>query len=128
MNNEIKITVHDENTSDGYHTFKELYAFRKQFNAALFNQWAMLGMYDVHKSKRHHDGEKCFGGNWFIVVAQLPTGQISNHYELSDWNLFDIEEREVSAKFDGHTPQDVLKRLNALNRKIGFKNWEGRNA
>ena len=27
------------NTSDGYHTFNELYEFRKVFNAALFNEW-----------------------------------------------------------------------------------------
>lgn len=30
----------DENTSDGYHTFKELYKFRLLYNAALFNEWA----------------------------------------------------------------------------------------
>ena len=29
-----------ENTSDGYHTFKELYEFRKAYNVALFNEWA----------------------------------------------------------------------------------------
>lgn len=68
-------------TSDGYHTFNELYEFRKVFNAALFNQWAALGKYNVHKSYRHNDGELAFGGGWFIVVAKLPSGQISNHYE-----------------------------------------------
>ena len=26
--------------SDGYHTFDELYEFRKVYNAALFNEWA----------------------------------------------------------------------------------------
>ena len=70
-------------TSDGYHTFNELYEFRKLYNAALFNEWASQGKYDVHKSKFHADGGKCFGGGWFIVMAQLPTGQISNHYEIS---------------------------------------------
>ena len=42
----------DENTSDGYHAFKELYEFRKFYNAALFNEWADLpgNPYDVHKS------------------------------------------------------------------------------
>lgn len=39
--------------------------------------------------------EKCvFGGDWFIVIAELPTGQISNHYRVEDWNLFDIPEKE----------------------------------
>lgn len=103
-----------ENTSDGYHSFKELYEFRKLYNAALFNEWQKEGKYMVHKSKRHSDGELCFGGGWFIVMAQLPTGQISNHYELKDWDLFQIDELERAAKWDGHTAQDVAKRLEAL--------------
>lgn len=27
--------------SDGYHTFDELYEFRKMYNAALFNEWVL---------------------------------------------------------------------------------------
>jgi len=88
--------------SDGYHTFGELYEFRKMYNAVLFNEWAnpICGVtgfekgvkyvkcktqfenedrpvkYDVHKSWKHHDGEYCFGKEkeWFIVSAMLPTG------------------------------------------------------
>jgi hypothetical protein len=102
--------------SDGYHTFNELYEFRKLFNAAFFNQLLVephtpVYWYDVHKSQRHSDGELCFGGGWFIVVAQLPAGQISNHYEMKDWDLFNIPEREKAAEFDGHTSADVVKRL-----------------
>jgi hypothetical protein len=98
-------------TSDGYHTFNELYNFRKLYNAGLFNEWAKQGLFNVHKSKKHSDGEECFGGGWFIVTATIPTGQISNHYELKDWDLFKVEERELAAVWDGHTPQDVAKRL-----------------
>ena len=28
-----------EDISDGYHSFKDLYEFRKLYNAALFNEW-----------------------------------------------------------------------------------------
>ena len=114
-------------TSDGYHTFNELYEFRKVYNAALFNEWAKkttlnpfgypatIPKYDVHKSWRHEDGELCFGGGWFIVVAVLPSGQISNHYEEQDWDLFQIPSYEKALyKFDGHTPQDVITRLQLL--------------
>jgi len=104
--------------SDGYHTFGELYDFRKHYNAALFNEWANNAgkKFDVHKSLKHYDGEECFGGGWFIVVAILPTGQISNHYELSDWDLFKIPETDKAKyEFDGHTPLDVLQRLSSLN-------------
>lgn len=122
--------------SDGYHTFNELYEFRKMYNAALFNEWAQLppnglipklmwnvndflkntnSLYQVHKSWKHYDGELCFGGGWFIVVAILPTGQISNHYEAKDWDLFKIPEVEKAKyPFDGHTSQQVLERLKSL--------------
>ena len=94
--------------SDGYHTFNELYYYRMLYNAAFFN---LLPKELVHKSKRHHTGEECFGGGWFIVMANLPTGQISNHYELKDWDLFQIPEKEIADEWDGHTPQEAAKRL-----------------
>lgn len=101
--------------SDGYHTFNELYEFRKMYNAALFNEWTKQNLYDVHKSKKHFDGEECFGGGWFIVVAILPTGQISNHYELKDWDLFKCKEtKKAKFEYDGHTGEDVLNRLKML--------------
>lgn len=104
-----------ERFSDGYHTFEELYEFRKIYNACLFNEWAEQDKFSVHKSKRHNDGELCFGGGWFIVVAQLPGGQISNHYKMDDWNLFNVPETEKALfEFDGHTGKDVLDRLRAV--------------
>lgn len=127
MNHDIQTAKQDgldvSKLSDGYHTFEELYEFRKVYNAALFNEWAYMfpngddyhHKYDVHKSWRHHDGELCFGGGWFIVVAMLPSGQISNHYEAKDWDLFRVPEVEKAKyEFDGHTPHDVIKRLSKL--------------
>lgn len=103
----------DGQVSDGHHTFKELYEYRLLYNAALFNEWAEYGLYDVHKSRKHHDGTIPFGDpKWFIVVAELPTGQISNHYRVAtDWDLFTIEERELPNVYDGHTPAVVAERL-----------------
>lgn len=121
--------------SDGYHTFNELYEFRKMYNAALFNAWAIkdevIRTYaintkteidknsqvykNVHKSWKHNDGELCFGGGWFIVSAMLPTGQISNHYPASDWDLFRVPICEKALfEYDNHTPQDVISRLKSL--------------
>lgn len=107
----------DGETSDGYHTFNELYEYRMLYNAAFFNAERYFGQ---HKSKRHADGELCFGGGWFIVMIQLPTGQVSNHYELKDWDLFDIPERERADEWDGHTPQEAAKRLRQyLETRLG---------
>lgn len=128
---------YENGISDGHHTFDELYQFRLMYNAALFNEWAStwyeiqkleneghwvtydkgadVPKYDVHKSWKHYDGEDCFGGGWFIVVAMLPSGQISNHYKKEHWDLFKIpEEPKAKYEWDGHTPQDVLNRLKDL--------------
>lgn len=122
-----------EQLSDGYHTFKELYDIRLAYNVALFNEWAsswlknkyyrdsgkLIGLieprYNIHKSWKHYDGELCFGGGWFIVVAILPTGQISNHYKAEHWNLFKIPEVEKALfPFDNHNSKDVINRLKQL--------------
>lgn len=122
---------------DEYHSIGELYEFRKAYNALLFNEWAtepfslkqlreghnitfndnqqFKPKYDVHKSWRHNDGELCFGGGWFIVVAMLPSGQITNHYKAEYWDLFQIPEVDKAKyEFDGHTPADTLERMKQL--------------
>lgn len=110
----------DGNTSDGYHTFEELYHYRMLYNAALFSEWTNrydekneTRLHNVHKSWKHSDGEPCFGGGWFVVVAQLPTGQITNHYKAEHWDLFKVPAQDMVAPYDGHTPQQVAERLEA---------------
>jgi len=110
------LVTDDGDISDGHHTFRELYRYRLLYNALLFNEWSNFGLHDTHKSKNHHDGEPAFGGGWFIVVAQLPTGQISNHYKLEFWDLFKIEARELPAEYDGHTPAVAADRMERLLR------------
>lgn len=107
--------------SDGYHTFEELYNFRLALCANLFRLWhwtevwdesSALDVYDVHKSKLHHDGEKPFGSDdWFIIMAETVHGQISFHYQMKDWDLFQITEKEKANEWDGHTPRVALQRL-----------------
>lgn len=110
---------------DGYHTFGQLYEFRKLYNANLFNEWAKQGLFDVHKSRKHNDGEECFGGGWFIVVALLPTGQISNHYKDEDWDLFQcVDVPTAKYEFDGHTGADVVDRLKSQAKDTYFRNEE----
>lgn len=114
-----KIRPADGTTTDGYHTFDELYRHRMLLTAALFGVMDTLDEhflsgrghpFNVHKSRLHSDGTM-FEGGWFIVVAQLPTGQISYHYLLEHWDLFDIPERERAAAWDGHTSEQAADRL-----------------
>lgn len=126
-----------ESISDGYHSFDILYDFRMLLQANLFNLWANIDatcyehgiiegravtpLYSPHKSLRHHDGELCFGGNedgspsYFIVVALLPDGQISNHYKIEHWSKFKIPAHDKALfPFDGHDDKDALARLENL--------------
>lgn len=94
---------------------QELYDFRLIYNALLFNEWSKHDTIEVYKSKKHSDGELCFDGEWFVVVAILPTGQITNHYHIKYWDYFQIKEYpQVKDEFDGHTPIDVLNRLKSM--------------
>ena len=98
--------------SDGYHTFDELYRFRALYNAAFFNESKHYLGTGTYKSKKHSDGKFCFdaGGEWFIVMTTLPTGQISNHYHSDYWDLFRVPEQEVADVWDGHTPKEAAER------------------
>lgn len=121
----------DGATSDGFHTFNELYRHRMLLTAALFREWYMSDidpagpldgeeLFKPHKSHLHSDGGVPFGGGWFIVVAQLPTGQISYHYPWSEenWELFKIPSRERAAQFDGHTSEQAAQRLEDYLRSL----------
>lgn len=96
--------------SDEYHTFNELYEARMLYHAHAVSAWLDAGV-RVFKSEYHSNGELCFGGGWFIVVAELPTGQVSQHYAIEHWDLFDCLEVIEPPKFDGHTTKDVYWRL-----------------
>jgi hypothetical protein len=111
-------------TTDEYHSFDELYRHRMLITAAWLSGLETRDLvrspadqFRPHKSRLHSDGTVPFGGGWFIVVAQLPTGQVSYHYPLKDWDLFRIAERERPADFDGHTADDVVARLEAFLRQ-----------
>jgi hypothetical protein len=100
-----------ETPRDEHHTMQELYHYRLLYNAALFNEWDHSGSVKVRKSTRHSDGELCFGGGWFVVVAELPTGQITNHYKLEHWDLFYVPAVDRAPEYDGHTPAVAAERL-----------------
>lgn len=102
-------------SGDTFHTIDELYRHRALLTAALFNSWNMIAdetgtnYNPVHKSRLHSDGTAIEG--FFIVMAELPTGQFSYHYPLTDWDLFDIPELARALPWDGHTSADVLDRI-----------------
>ena len=96
-------------TSDGYHTFNELYHHR----AVLFSVIVENYRDAAWKAKKHHDGTMYDG--MFIVGIDTPWGQASYHYDLDPyWDMFDCEEREAAPEWDGHTPDDAIERVGKL--------------
>ena len=95
---------------DEHHTMDELYEYRMLYNAHAAHGWDAAGI-PVVKSWSHSDGEKCFGGGWFIVTATLPTGQVSNHYAAEHWDLFNVHAVNLPPEYDGHTPEIAAERL-----------------
>jgi hypothetical protein len=110
------MTYATPDTSDGFHTFTELYRYRTLYHALWLNVLFSLSEdedLNIHKSWLHDDGKPPFGGGWFIVMVTLPTGQVSNHYPAEDWDKFQIPEREHASEWDGHTPAIAADRMDA---------------
>ena len=93
------------NFSDGYHTFNDLYAQRRSLSITLFNTYR----HQSWKSRKHSDGQFCFGGGWFIVGIDTPAGQYTYHYEDMYWNNFECKELDMAPEWDGHTDKDVIR-------------------
>jgi hypothetical protein len=99
--------------SDGHHTFGQLYNYRMLYNAMVCHMWAKSGDVEVYKSRLHENGKVPFGDpDYFVVVAILPSGQISNHYRMKDWDKFNVVAYQKALHaYDGHTPEDCEKRM-----------------
>ena len=96
-------------TSDGYHTFNELYHHRAVLFSVIVK--AFPGM--AWKAKHHHDGTMYDG--MFIVGIETPYGQASYHYDINPyWDMFQCKELEYAPEWDGHTPAQAIARIGKL--------------
>lgn len=96
-------------TSDGYHTFDELYDHRAKLFSVIVRDHRELAW----KSRLHHDGTMYDG--MFIVGIETPGGQATYHYDVDPyWDLFDCKELDRAPEWDGHTPHQAIDRIAAL--------------
>ena len=99
-------------TSDGYHTFNELYHHR----AVLFS--VIVANYPEYswKSKKHNDGTMYDG--MFIVGIETPDGQATYHYDIDPyWDMFKCRELDKAPEWDGHTPAQAIERIGKLKEQ-----------
>lgn len=125
-NTEMNLEGNDIVISDGHHTIDELYEHRIILFITLCK--LLAGYLDhlrkegkvyvsennpvVWRSKIHNDGSSFDG--WFIMGIQHGT-QITYHIPLSKWEETNFAETlEKAPEWDGHTSDDVLKRLKQL--------------
>lgn len=103
----------DGNTSDGYHTFNELYHHR----AVLFSVIVAKFADRAWKSKLHADGTMYDG--MFIVGIETPDGQATYHYDVDPyWEMFRCKEIDHAPEWDGHTPDQAIERIGKLTDLI----------
>lgn len=94
-----------DDTSDGCHTFAQLYHQRMVLWAAIVKANAP----HAWKTRRHEDGEPCFGGGWFLVTVDTPEGAYGYHCEDTpeNWSLFACRELPKAKPWDGYDGKDV---------------------
>lgn len=108
LNAELGSEINGE-TSDGYHTFNELYHHR----AVLFSVIVRDHREIAWKARKHHDGTMYDG--MFIVGVDTPSGQATYHYDVEPyWDMFDCKELERAPEWDGHTSDDAIARIATL--------------
>ena len=96
-------------TSDGYHTFNELYHHR----AVLFSVIVKVFPDHAWKSRKHHDGTMYDG--MLIVGIETPDGQATYHYDVDPyWDMFKCKDLEYAPEWDGHTPAQAIDRIGKL--------------
>ena len=105
----LKLKIGD--ISDGYHTFDELYHHRAVLFAVICNMYPDKAW----KSKQHDDPNFPMYKGMFIVGIETPEGQATYHYNLDPyWDIFNVKEIDRAPKFDGHTPDEAIRRIGLL--------------
>ena len=108
----------DGDTSDGYHTFNELYHHR----AVLFSVIVKAFSDKAWKSLRHYDGTMYDG--MFIVGIDTPEGQATYHYDIDPyWDMFECRELEYAPEWDGHTPAQAIEHIGKLE-PVRHEHWD----
>lgn len=97
-------------TSDGSHTFDELYDHRRALTALLAVNGAKFG--ESWRSKAHNPTDDPIYPGYFIVGIELSTGMITYHYAMEFWDDFTgVPVLNWAHKWDGATPDETVKRL-----------------
>lgn len=97
--------------SDGYHTFNELYHHRAILFSVICNQYPELAWKSLH----HDNPDSPMYEGMFIVGIETPEGQATYHYNIDPyWDIFKVQELDKAPKWDGHTPDEAIRRISTV--------------
>ena len=101
--------------SDGYHTFEELYEHRYVLFIALCRQLSNATVKEIQpvvwRSQKHHDGTM-FENMFIMGIGETAGKQITYHLPIRMWDAARFAETlDYAPLWDGHTPNDVIKRM-----------------
>jgi hypothetical protein len=105
-------TVDKGELSDGYHTFNALYAHRNRLWILACRLMQDFSYSNIWRSKKNADGSIWDG--WFLL-GTYGNNQCTYHLPMDLYEETSFAQTlEVAPPFDGHTSEDVLKRLSTL--------------
>ena len=111
MDDQLTLPCDVGKVSDGYHKFDELYSHRNHLFVILLNICCKVGGFWCWKAKYHEDGSM-FEGGWIIAGMTLKNGDtITYHLPDTFYYLLVVDELERAPKWDGHSPNDVIQRM-----------------
>lgn len=107
-----------QDTSDGYHTFEELYEHRMALFSVICNTYKDKAW----KSKLHDDGTMF--KDYFIVGITTEEGEYTYHYHLDYWDYFNVKEIDKAPKWDGHKPSDYTRLFTLVAKMPSVESME----
>lgn len=118
--NQVAEETNKGEISDGYHTFNELYHHRAILFSVICNSNKELAW----KSRLHDTGDMYDG--MFIVGIETPEGQATYHYDIEPyWDMFEVKKLQNAPKWDGHTPDEAIRRIGLLGKDINTSSNDG---
>lgn len=106
LKNAIKTITNTNEICDNAHSMGDLYYHRMILTRALMHSHKEVSW----KSKLHNDGDMIPG--FFVVGISTPSGDITYHYKIEFWDLFDVQELDKAPAWDGIVGGSLERLLN----------------
>lgn len=100
-------------------TLKAFESFHTACIAEIMNMWSLQNRFNTYKSLTFQYGTngeavEDLDGIWFVVGAELPAGNMTFHFPINKWDMFNLTELFSAPDWDGHTYEDSMTRMRTV--------------